>query len=161
MERLCLALCWFAALAATAAASADGLCVGAERVFFSCKIRDGRRIALCGQPPATLQYRFGVPGRVELRYPARPEEGAARMRYAHYFRYRTDRAEIAFDNGGIAYAIYDYAEDRRRDAGVRVEPPGGKAREFACADTPLSRLGELEKFLPCDAGNGLNLDGCP
>jgi hypothetical protein len=139
----------------------EGLCVPSEKTFFSCRIRDGRWISLCGAPPASLQYRFGKREHIELRFPEKAEEGPSKLRYAHYFRFQTERAEIAFDNQGVAYAVYDYTEKRKRDAGARVDLPGGKTREFACAGRIVSRLSELEKVLPCDADNALNLGGCP
>ena len=73
--RLSLVLVMVAASQAHAA-RAQSLCAKDETTYFSCPASNGRSINLCGKSAQTLQYRFGKPGRVELAFPARPEEGA-------------------------------------------------------------------------------------
>jgi hypothetical protein len=136
------------------AARAQGLCAKDETTYFSCPAGNGRSINLCGKPAQTLQYRFGKPGRVELAFPARPEEGADAFRYAHYTRFQVDRFELRFDNAGTEYVLFDYTEASRREAGVGATQ-GGKEFSVSCRGPVRSRLGELEGKLKCDTENAL------
>lgn len=136
------------------AAHAQSLCAKDEITYFSCPASNGRSINLCGKSAQTLQYRFGKPGRVELTFPARPEEGVDAFRYAHYSRFQVDRFELRFDNAGTEYVLFDYIESGRREAGVGVSQ-GGKEISVSCRRPVRSRLGELEGKLKCDTENAL------
>ena len=136
-----------------------GLCTGHETTFFACDTRQKKAIAICGSPPGTVQYRFGRPNAVELRFPEDASQGARKLLYAHHFRAQAERTEISFSNNGVDYAVFDHAEDGKRRAGVRVTT-GGKDVEVLCAGPVTSRLGALEKQLPCDKDNALNGNAC-
>jgi len=139
--------------------AAAGLCVGGEVSYFACRTARDRRIALCGQAPQAVQYRYGRSGAVELQFPERAADASTQMLYSHYGRYQTERVELRFTNGGVDYVLFEYLEGKRRSAGVRVMA-GAKERVIACAGRVDSRLGELEGALPCDADNALNLGTC-
>jgi hypothetical protein len=143
-----------------AAAAAAGLCAATETTFFACNTSHAKSISLCGTPPRTLQYRFGAAQRPELRFPSDPSAGAASFLYAHYFRYQTDRTEVTFHNQSVDYAVFDYTEDGKRRAGVRVTPAGGRETERVCSGPIINRLGELKAVLRCDPDNALNGGGC-
>ena len=156
---------WLSLLLAAVAASqahaahAQSLCAKDETTYFSCPASHGRSINLCGKSAQTLQYRFGKPGRVELAFPARPEEGADAFRYAHYSRFQVDRFELRFDNAGTEYVLFDYVESNRREAGVGVTQ-GGKEISVSCRRPVRSRLGELEGKLKCDTESALTGGAC-
>ena len=156
--RLSLVLVMVAASQAHAA-RAQSLCAKDETTYFSCPASNGRSINLCGKYAQTLQYRFGKPGRVELAFPARPEEGADAFRYAHYTRFQVDRFELRFDNAGAEYVLFDYMESNRREAGVGVTQ-GGKEVRVSCRRPVRSRLGDLEGKLKCDTGSALAGGAC-
>jgi hypothetical protein len=141
--------------------AAPGLCGAQETAFFACPVARGRFIGLCGSTAKALQYRFGRVGAVELQLPDSAAAGADRMLFAHYSRYQTDRVEVRFENQGSEYLIFDYVEDGRRRAGVRVTMPDAKEREIACTGRATSRLVELESVLKCDADSALNGGKCP
>lgn len=107
-----------------------------------------------------LQYRFGSTGRTELSFPEDPSAGASSFLFAHYFRFQTDRTEVSFRNKAVDYAIFDYTEDRKRRAGVRVTTADGKETELVCSGAVASRLPELKNVLRCDADNALNGGNC-
>jgi hypothetical protein len=153
------ATCALLALFASGAHAA-GLCAATEKTYFACNTSAGKSISLCGAPPRTLQYRFGAAQRPELTHPRDPSAGPARFLYAHYFRSGTDRWEITFDDQSVDYAIFDYTEDGKRRAGVRVTPAGGKETELVCSGAVVSRLGELKGVLRCDPDNALNGGAC-
>ena len=153
---------WLLLAAASAQAHpvrAQALCAKGETTYFSCPAGNGRSINLCGKPAQTLQYRFGKPGRVELAFPARPEDGPEAFRYAHYARYQVDRFELRFDNDGTEYVLFDYMDSGRREAGVGVTQ-GGKESSVSCRKPVQSRLGELEGKLKCDAESALAGGAC-
>jgi len=141
-------------------ARAEGLCIKSETTFFSCQTANKKWIALCGASSKEVQYRFGEESHTELTYPAKAVDSAKRFGFAHYFRFQTDRTEITFENGKTTYAVFDYSEEKTRQAGVRVNLADGKEREIACVGKINSQLEKLEKVVPCDADNALNGDGC-
>jgi hypothetical protein len=146
--------------ASHAAAPGAGLCAATETTFFACTTKRAKSISVCGAPPRTLQYRFGTAQRPELVYPGDASAGPASFLYAHHFRYRADRFEVTFSHRSIDYAVFDYREDGKRRAGVRVTNAEGKETELVCSGPVTSRLAELEGVLRCDADNALNGGGC-
>ena len=153
---------WLLLAAASAQAHparAQALCATDESTYFSCASSNGRAINLCGKPAQTLQYRFGKPGRVELAYPAQPQDSLNAFWYAHYARAQTERIEIRFDNAGTEYVLFDYTEDGRRQAGVRVTRES-KESNVVCRGPIRSRLSELQGKLKCDTDNALAAGTC-
>ena len=154
-----LMLAAFSACAQANGVSVPGLCGAGETSYFTCQTTKNRWIGLCGTD-RSLQYRFGTAARTELRYPEDPASGSASFLFAHYFRAQTDRTEVTFRNQGVEYAVFDYTEDRKRRAGVRVSAPDRKEVEIVCTGKVTSRLAELKGVLKCDADNALNGGGC-
>lgn len=115
-------------LATAAGAHAGGLCNASEATYFACDTRQKKSIAICGTP-SSLQYRFGRPGAVELRFPQDAAQGPTKLLYAHHFRAGADRTEVSFSSGSTTYAVFDYADEGKRRAGVRVEA-GNRAVEL-------------------------------
>jgi hypothetical protein len=148
----------FGANAGTGAAR--GLCAEKDTVYFSCKTGKQRWIALCGNVPETLQYRFGREGNVEFKFPQDASEGRKSFLFADYARYQTNRTEVRFSNGGIDYVIFSYMEDGDSQAGVRVTTLDGKEHEFDCAGRVVDRLDELKAVLPCDSDSALTGGNC-
>ena len=150
--------------AAASSSLAAGLCTADEQVVFSCAIaRSGKTVSLCASKAlarnhGTLAYRFGRPGRVELKFPAAGSDSLAQFRHAHYFRARTDRTEVSFARGGHDYTVFDYYDGDAKPAyarGVAVSGPGGSQRQFLCAGAVTARLQRLEGVVPCDADSAL------
>ncbi|WLI88624.1 hypothetical protein Q4S45_18150 [Massilia sp. R2A-15] len=137
------------------------MCTSSETVYFSCQTAGAKSVGLCGAALGHLQYRFGKPGKLEFSFPPDGKDGARSMRLAHYFRYQVDRTEVTFSNQGNDYALYDYTEDGKRSAGVRVATAAGKEVDIACVKLVQSRLGELDGVLKCDADNALSMGACP
>ena len=138
-----------------------GMCTASETVYFSCPTAGAKSVSLCGAGPGHLQYRFGKPGKPEFSFPSDGKDGARGMRLAHYFRYQVDRTEVSFSNQENDYSLYDYTEDGKRSAGVRVVTAAGKEVDIACSKPIQSRLGKLEGVLACDADNALSMGACP
>ena len=136
------------------------LCEHDEVRYFSCTAARGKAISLCGRGDRFVQYRFGKPGKIELRYPA-TAEGSDTLRYASYMRFETVSYEVTFRSSGAKYSVFDYTEGKERSAGVRVIKATGEEAVIECKGKIYSRLTDLESRLPCDEDNALNLDGCP
>lgn len=137
------------------------LCQTDETEFFACSTGRGRTLALCGQAPARVQYRYGAPGRIELAFPEDPALGPQRLLFADYQRYQTDRSQVRFSNGGVEYLVFDGYERGRRSAGVSVQPPGAAVeRTLACRGSVRGRLATLKPTLRCDAESALNTGRC-
>jgi hypothetical protein len=101
------------ATSASSAMQSSSLCTKGEKVVFSCALKSSTKIvSLCSSPQLTktdgyLQYRFGVPGQIELEYPkdrAKPEKS---FHYNHYFRAQVDLTEISFTNNGFTYTVFN------------------------------------------------------
>lgn len=133
------------------------LCASGEKVIFSCTIKQNSKIvSLCSSPELTkdkgyLQYRFGLPGKIELEFPKTREQTQQAFKYTHYFRAQVDLTEISFASDGYQYSIFDDyngEEPRARTAqGVKVTPPNnGKEVTLNCrerAKADYSTLGEV------------------
>ncbi len=113
-------------------------------------------MSLCSSPELTkdkgyLQYRFGLPGKIELEFPKEREKSQQVFKYTHYFRAQVDLTEISFNSDGHQYAIFDdYNGEERRTRtaqGVKITAPDQRkevtlnCRERAKAD--YSNLGEV------------------
>lgn len=141
----------------------QGLCTPRETIYLACETPRARWISLCGSGDGqdrTLQYRFGRKDHVELQYPEKPEDGPKRLLHAHYFRSQVDRTEVRFESAGNDYTMFDYTEQGKQSAGVRVTTANGKEIEIACRAPIASRLSELSTLLPCDRDNALNGGEC-
>src|ERR1041385_3044873 len=70
------------------------LCAKDEKVIFSCPLmRSAKMVSLCSSPKLTkdagyLQYRFGLPGKIELEFPDHRADSLKVFKYSHYFRDR-------------------------------------------------------------------------
>src|SRR5213592_2066971 len=82
------------------------LCARDERVIFSCPIRRPAKIvSLCASKDLTsetgyLQYRFGLPGKVELEFPKDRTGTQQKFQYTHYFRAQFEMTSINFTIDG-------------------------------------------------------------
>ena len=78
------------------------LCESTEKIVFNCSIEKANKIvSLCSSKELTndrgyLQYRFGLPGKIELEFPKQREQTQSAFKYSHYFRAQFDQTEISF-----------------------------------------------------------------
>ena len=139
------------------------LCEAGERVIFSCSVkRPAKIVSLCAAKDLTnergyVQYRFGLPGSVELEYPKERTGTQAKFHYTHYFRAQFDLTEISFTNDGYEYEITDDYNGEEKPAqtiqGVSVTAPGKpKDVSFVCRTKPKADYTDLQAVLP-NGGN--------
>ena len=135
------------------------LCEAGERIIFSCPVkRPAKIVSLCASKNLTnergyLQYRFGLPGNVELEYPKERTGTQEKFRYSHYFRAQFDLTEISFTNGGYEYQITDDYNGEEKPAqliqGVSVTAPGKpKEVSLSCRTKPKADYTDLQVVFP-------------
>ena len=138
---------------------AGTLCAKGERVIFSCPVkRPAKIVSLCASKDLTsetgyLQYRFGLPDKIELEYPKDRTGTQAKFQYSHYFRAQVDLTEISFTNNGYQYQITDDYNGEEKPAqsiqGVSVTAPGKpKEVSLACRAKPKTDYTDLQAVLP-------------
>jgi len=148
----------------TSASQATGLQVGTlcaknERVIFSCPIkRPAKIVSLCASKDRTsdhgyLQYRFGLPEKIELEFPQERTGTQQKFQYSHYFRAQVDMTEIGFTVNGYQYQITDDYNGEEKPPqtvqGVTVTAPGKpKEVSFVCRIKPKADYGDLQTVLP-------------
>jgi len=148
----------------TAASQATGLqagtlCAKNERIIFSCPIkRPAKIVSLCASKDLAsdrgyLQYRFGLPEKIELEFPKERGGSQKKFQYTHYFRAQVDMTEIGFSIDGYQYQITDDYNGEEKPAqtvqGVTVTAPG-KPKDFSlsCRIKPKADYADLEAVLP-------------
>ena len=135
------------------------LCARDERVIFSCPVRKPAKIvSLCASKDLTsdrgyLQYRFGLPGKIELEYPKDRKGTQEKFQYTHYFRAQFDTTSIAFTIDGYEYSVFDDYNGEEKPAissqGVSVTAPGKpKEVSFVCRTKPKTDYTDLQAVLP-------------
>src|SRR5262245_47613245 len=141
------------------ALQANSLCASDERIIFSCPLKKPAKVvSLCGSKDLTsdrgyLQYRFGLPGKIELEFPKDRTGTQQKFQYTHYFRAQVDMTEISFTVDGYEYEITDdYNGEEKRAMtiqGVSVKAPGtDKETNFSCRTKPKADYTDLQAVLP-------------
>lgn len=136
------------------------LCAADERVIFSCGLRQPAKIvSVCASKDLTsekgyLQYRFGLPGKVELEFPQDRTNTQQQFEYSHYFRARVDMTEINFTvNKVISYSVFDDYNGEEKPAvseqGVAINWPGTNKKEvrYFCSAKPTADYADLQDVL--------------
>lgn len=145
---------------------ANSLCARTEHIIFSCRVRRSRAsaanssskiVSLCASPDLDkehgyLQYRFGLPGRVELEFPHSRTGTQQMFQYTHYMRYQVDLTEINFTIDGYQYQIYDTYNGEEKptisEEGVSVTAPGKeKEVSFICRGKAQADYASLQDTL--------------
>jgi hypothetical protein len=135
------------------------LCAKDERIIFSCPVkRPAKIVSVCASKDLTsdrgyLQYRFGLPGKIELEYPKDRRGTQQKFQYTHYFRAQFDLTEIGFTIDGYEYSVFDDYNGEEKPAvssqGVSVTATGKpKEVSLVCRTKPKADYGDLQAVLP-------------
>ena len=136
----------------------NSLCAKDEHIIFSCTIkRSAKIVSLCSSPLLTkeqgyLQYRFGLPTKIELEFPKDRQATQKHFHYSHYFRFQVDLTEIKFEIDGYEYSIFDDYNGEEKPTistqGISVTSPG-KPRDisFTCRAKPRADYSALQDAL--------------
>jgi hypothetical protein len=143
----------------------NSLCAKTEHIIFSCLVKRAGKgqgltkiASLCASADLDkdhgyLQYRFGLPGKVELEFPDSRTGTQQKFQYTHYLRYQVDLTEINFAIDDYQYQIFDdyNGEEKPRIAtqGVNVSAPG-KTRDvsYVCRGKVTADYSKLDDVLP-------------
>jgi hypothetical protein len=138
----------------------NSLCARDEHIIFSCTIKHTAKIvSLCASKELDkergyLQYRFGLPGKVELEYPKDQKGTQPKFHYSHYFRAQVDETEINFNIDGYEYSVFDTYNGEEKPAiseqGVHVTAGGKKEASFVCGSKPKADYSALQDVLSSD-----------
>jgi hypothetical protein len=135
------------------------LCAKDERVIFSCPVKKPAKIvSVCASKDLAgdrgyLQYRFGLPGKIELEFPRDRKGTQGKFQYTHYFRAQFDMTSINFTIDGYEYSVFDDYNGEEKPAvssqGVSVTAPGKpKEVSFVCRTKPTADYSDLQAVLP-------------
>ena len=141
------------------ALQSNSLCAKDERIIFSCPIkRPAKIVSVCASKDLTsdrgyIQYRFGLPAKVELEFPKERNGSQQKFQYSHYFRARVDETEISFTVNGYEYQVTDDYNGEEKTAqtiqGVMVTAPGKpKDVSLACRIKPKADYADVQAVLP-------------
>ena len=130
------------------------LCAKDEKVVFSCPLRRSTKIvSLCSSQKLTkdagyLQYRFGVPGKIELEFPDVRDDSLKAFKYSHYFRAKVDSTEVSFSRNGYTYAVLDEYNGEEKpvvsEQGLTVTAENSKKElKYLCRMKPTADYGAL------------------
>ena len=135
------------------------LCAKTERVIFACALRRPAKIvSVCASKDLTretgyLQYRFGLPAKVELEYPKDRAGSQQKFAYTHYFRAQVDLTEIKFSVNGVEYSVVDDYNGEEKPPqsleGLTINWPGTEKKEvrYTCRTKPKSDYTDLQAVL--------------
>jgi len=135
------------------------LCAKDERVIFACALRRPAKIvSVCASKNLTretgyLQYRFGLPAKIELEYPKERTGTQQKFEYTHYFRAQFDLTEINFTIDGVNYSVFDDYNGEEKPAqsseGVAINWPGTNKEEvrYTCRTKPKADYADLQAVL--------------
>ena len=135
------------------------LCAADERVIFSCMLKQPAKIvSMCASKDLTnekgyLQYRFGIPGKIELEFPTARAHAQQQFEYSHYFRARVDMTEINFTVNGVSYSVFDDYNGEEKpevsEQGVSINWPGTSKKEvrYLCSSKPKADYADLQDVL--------------
>jgi len=134
------------------------LCESTEKIVFSCTVgKTAKVVSLCSSTALTkdrgyMQYRFGLPGKIELEFPKQREQTQSAFKYSHYFRAQFDQTEISFTTNEYEYAIFDdYNGEQKpaqRDQGIKIRPPIGSEVTLTCRGKATAHYEDLAEALP-------------
>src|SRR5712671_7188645 len=145
--------------AASKSLQPNSLCAKDERIIFSCPVkRPAKIVSICASKDLTsergyLQYRFGLPGKVELEFPKDRNATQQKFQYSHYFRARFEMTSINFTIDGYEYSVFDDYNGEEKPQistqGVSVTAPGKpKELSFVCRMRPKADYNDLQAVLP-------------
>lgn len=130
------------------------LCTKDEKVVFSCPLtRSMKIVSLCSSQKLTkdagyLQYRFGLPGKIELEFPDNRADSLKAFKYSHYFRAKVDSTEISFSRNGYTYSVFDDYNGEEKptvsEQGLTVTAENSKKGvKYLCRIKPTADYGTL------------------
>lgn len=125
----------------SARADETTLCQSHEEVYFSCTTGN-KVISLCASGNISpdngyVQYRFGVPGRIELEYPDMPYPPKNRFLISDISGGNISFTHVKFKSGGYDYVIY-----QGFPSGLYIKKRGRDVLNLTCSEGINQRLSQ-------------------
>jgi len=121
--------------------AAETHCIPDEKVVFSCSVGK-KTVSICSSPKFSvtdgyLQYRFGVPGKVEMTFPEakihpKGKFEVNRMTPTMDDGSRADLIELTFKNGDYGYLISSLATSKSSDVSLVVSKADKTVATLKC-----------------------------
>lgn len=105
---------------------AEGHCESGEKTFFSCEVRGGKVVSICGGSD-WLQYRFGKLKHVEISFPSEKTDSLKQFTGASRFHkaVQVSAEYLMFERSGVEYSVTQM-QGGSELLGVTVLLPGAK-----------------------------------
>jgi len=145
MKQALIALFCISYASAYAAAT---LCSSAEEDVFSCHTATNKIISVCASKDLAsdrgyLQYRFGLPDKVEVAVPADRSVAPANSALSGTLVFSGGGGDyLRFKAGEYDYVVYTaIGKGWGEKDGVAIEKNGKRLSHVSCKDEPVSKLG--------------------
>jgi hypothetical protein len=122
--------------------SARTLCDRNEQVVFSCAMQKSAKIlSICtsrqlNSASGYIQYRFGLPGKIELEFPAERVNSQSAFGYTRYTRPLVTFLTLRFESNGHKYSIH-------QDSNAEEKPPANSSYVTVTSPDPNTKVIEM------------------
>jgi hypothetical protein len=150
------------AFLASSAVHAANLCGASETIVFNCQLKENKKIvSLCSSKELSdksgfLQYRYGVPGKIELRYPESLTNSQSHFGYDSYSRPDLTTFVLGFENSNYRYETSETNEGGDEGTSSRALLVSSRDKKHSmkltCLDDQnlVSNVSTLESVVSCD-----------
>lgn len=142
------------------------LCEQNEQVVFSCNMqKSAKLLSICTSKKIDaqngyVQYRFGLPGKVELEFPTERKDTQSAFGYSRYTRPLVTLLSLQFESNGYKYSIHQDSNAEEKPpvnySYLNVTPPDVSAKEIemTCRQPVKGSLMLLEDVVPRSEASG-------
>jgi hypothetical protein len=135
-------------LISSSAYASPTLCLNDEQDIFSCRAATKKIISVCASKDLApnrgyLQYRFGMPGKIEVAVPADRSVSPENSALAGTLMFSGGGGDyLRFKAGDYDYVVYTaIGKGWGEKDGVAIEKNGKPLSHVSCKDEPISNLG--------------------
>lgn len=140
------------------------LCEPNEQIVFSCTMqKSARLLSICTSKQIDaknryVQYRFGLPGKVELEFPTERTDTQSAFGYSRYTRPLVTFLVLRFESNGYKYSLHQDSNAEEKpsvnSSYLNITPPDVNAKEIemACREPVKGSLMLLEDVIPKSEG---------
>jgi hypothetical protein len=136
------------------------LCERNEQVVFSCTMQKSTKLlSICTSKQIDskngyVQYRFGLPDKVELEFPTERKDTQSAFRYSRYTRPLVTLLTLQFESNGYKYLIHQDSNAEEKPpvnaSYLNITTPDANAKEIemTCREPVKGSLMLLEDVVP-------------
>ncbi|MFM0037695.1 hypothetical protein [Paraburkholderia strydomiana] len=154
--------------------NAAGLCSTNEMTVFNCELKENHKIvSMCASKNLTdkrgfLQYRYGLPNRIELTFPKNLENSQTQFGYDEYSRPDLSTFVVGVNNENYRYEISETTEGSEEDGVttrtwlVSSETNELRSVKLTCLGNrnTVSDISMLGRVLRCDKEHAMVEGAC-